>query len=80
MLGALGRHPFRPAHMHFLVTAPGFQKVVTHTFVGDDPYLDSDTVFGVKESLIAPFERINDGKTVWRSRFDFVLTSIGEAR
>jgi catechol 1,2-dioxygenase len=39
MLGHLGRHPYRPAHMHYLVTAPGFQKVVTHTFVGGDPYL-----------------------------------------
>lgn len=74
MLTALGRHPYRPAHMHFLVTAPGYQKVVTHTFVGDDPYLGSDTVFGVKETLVAPFERVDDGTTVWRSAFDFVLT------
>ena len=72
MLGHLGRHPYRPAHMHYLVTAPGFQKVVTHTFVGDDPYLDSDTVFGVKQTLVAPFERVH-GETVWRSPFDFVM-------
>lgn len=72
MLGHLGRHPYRPAHMHFLVTAEGYQKVVTHTFVGDDPYLGSETVFGVKKSLIAPFER-TDGETMWRSTFDFVL-------
>jgi hydroxyquinol 1,2-dioxygenase len=51
MLAAMGRHPYRPAHMHFLVTAPGFQKLVTHTFVGDDFYLDSDAVFGVKQTL-----------------------------
>jgi protocatechuate 3,4-dioxygenase beta subunit len=74
MLAHLGRHPYRPAHMHYLVTAPGYQKVVTHTFVGDDPYLASDTVFGVKETLIAPFERVSDGETMWRSPFDFVLT------
>lgn len=73
MLAALGRHPFRPAHMHFLITAPGYRKVVTHTFVGDDSYLGSDTVFGVKQSLIAPFERVEKGDTLWRSRFDFVL-------
>lgn len=73
MLGHLGRHPYRPAHMHYLVTAPGFQKLVTHTFVGDDPYLASDTVFGVKGSLVAPFERASDGTTLWRSNFDFVL-------
>nr|WP_245248325.1 dioxygenase [Tianweitania sediminis] len=73
MLGHLGRHPYRPAHMHFLVTAEGFQKLVTHTFVGDDPYLESDTVFGVKETLVAPFERIENGSTLWHSPFDFVL-------
>jgi catechol 1,2-dioxygenase len=74
MLDQMGRHPYRPAHMHFLVTAPGFQKLVTHTFVGDDAYLDSDAVFGVKQTLIAPFERLEDADTLWRSPFDFVLT------
>lgn len=74
MLGHIGRHPFRPAHMHFLVTAPGFQKLVTHTFVGDDTYLESDAVFGVKKTLIAPFERLEGADTLWRSPFDFVLT------
>ena len=73
MLASLGRHPYRPAHMHYLVTAPGFQKLVTHTFVGDDAYLGSDTVFGVKQTLIAPFERIANGETMWRSPFNFVL-------
>lgn len=74
MLGHLGRHPYRPAHMHYLVTAPGFQKLVTHTFVGGDPYLNSDTVFGVKKTLIAPFEPKEDGgEILWRSPFDFVL-------
>ena len=73
MLGALGRHPYRPAHMHYLITAPGFQKLVTHTFVGGDTYLASDAVFGVKASLIAPFERVTDGATLWHSPFDFVL-------
>ncbi len=74
MLGHMGRHPYRPAHMHFLITAPGYQKVVTHTFVGDGAYLESDAVFGVKRSLVAPFERIEGGETPWRSPFDFVLT------
>jgi hydroxyquinol 1,2-dioxygenase len=73
MLGALGRHPYRPAHMHYLITAPGFQKLVTHTFVGGDSYLSSDAVFGVKASLIALFERVTGGATLWRSPFDFVL-------
>lgn len=76
MLAALGRHPNRPAHMHFLVTAPGFQKLVTHTFVGDDPWITSDAVFGVKATLVAPFEHVRDGRTDWRSPFDFVLTPL----
>lgn len=74
MLAALGRHPNRPAHMHFLITAPGFQTLVTHTFVGDDPWIGSDAVFGVKSTLVAPFEHVRDGRTEWRSPFDFVLT------
>lgn len=74
MLGHLGRHPYRPAHMHYLVTAPGFQKLVTHTFVGGDFYLTSDAVFGVKDTLVAPFDRVENGATLWHSPFDFVLT------
>jgi len=77
LLRLLGRHPYRPAHMHFMITAPGYQRLVTHTFVGDDPWLESDAVFGVKASLIAPFERVEDGRSVWRSNFDFVLTPLG---
>lgn len=72
MLASLGRHPYRPAHMHFLVTAPGFQRIVTHTFVGDDAYLADDAVFGVKQTLVAPFQR-SDGDTEWQSEFDFVM-------
>ena len=53
MLAALKRHPNRPAHMHFLVSAPGFETIVTHTFVEGDQWLTSDAVFGVKTSLIA---------------------------
>ncbi|MFN4101691.1 MAG: intradiol ring-cleavage dioxygenase [Pararhodobacter sp.] len=73
LLERLGRHPYRPAHMHFMVTAPGFDRLVTHTFVGGDPYLESDAVFGVKADLIAPFERVEGGATDWRSFYDFSL-------
>jgi hydroxyquinol 1,2-dioxygenase len=73
MLDRLGRHPFRPAHMHCIVTAPGFQPLVTHTFVGDDRWIDSDAVFGVKSSLIAPFSRTGKMDIAWQSDFDFVL-------
>jgi catechol 1,2-dioxygenase len=74
MLGHLGRHPYRPAHMHYLVTADGFERLVTHTFVGGDKYLESDAVFGVKTTLIAPFDKVEGGATLWHSPFDFVLT------
>ncbi len=77
MLARLGRHPYRPAHMHYIVTAGGFQKLVTHTFVGDDRYLQSDTVFGVKKTLIAPFEHLDDAPTLWRSPFNFRLAPSG---
>lgn len=73
MLGHVGRHPWRPAHMHFLVHADGFETVTTHTFVAGDPYLDSDAVFGVKDSLVVDFTRTEGGDTIWRSEFDFVL-------
>lgn len=76
MLKHLGRHPYRPAHMHYIVAAAGFQKVVTHTFVGDDNYLSSDAVFGVKATLIAPYHRVPDGETEWRSPFNFVLNPL----
>ncbi len=73
MLAQLGRHPWRPAHMHFLITAEGYQRVVTHTFVAEDEYLTSDTVFGVKESLLQAFEPNPNGDTQWLAAFDFVL-------
>ncbi|MBW8833794.1 MAG: hydroxyquinol 1,2-dioxygenase, partial [Burkholderia sp.] len=53
MLEALGRHPWRPAHLHFMITAPGYERLVTHVFRDGDRYLDSDAVFGVRSSLIA---------------------------
>lgn len=72
MLASLGRHPNRPAHMHFLVSAPGFQTIVTHTFVEGDQWLTSDAVFGVKASLIATMKPGDD--TAWKSTFDFIMT------
>jgi catechol 1,2-dioxygenase len=55
MLLAMGRHPMRPAHIHFIVGARGYESVTTHMFVEGDAYLDSDAVFGVKDSLVEPF-------------------------
>lgn len=61
MLEAQGRHPWRPAHVHFMIAAPGFVPLVTHVFEAGDPYLDSDAVFGVKDSLIASWDRHDAG-------------------
>jgi catechol 1,2-dioxygenase len=60
LLGALGRHPYRPAHLHYIIKAAGFETLTTHIFDPDDPYINSDAVFGVKESLLAEFKRIED--------------------
>ena len=60
LLTAGGRHAFRPAHLHFMVKAPGYETVVTHIFVDGDPYLDSDAVFATKAALVAKFEPSND--------------------
>jgi catechol 1,2-dioxygenase len=60
LLAATGRHPNRPAHLHFIVTAPGYRPVTTHVFVADSPYLDSDAVFGVKESLVREVPEVDD--------------------
>jgi protocatechuate 3,4-dioxygenase beta subunit len=60
MLRALDRNAYRPAHLHFIVSAPGFERVTTHIFTPDCPWLKEDAVFGVKESLIADFRDIDD--------------------
>lgn len=53
LLATLGRHPWRPAHLHFMITASGYERLVTHVFREGDAYLDTDVVFGVRSSLIA---------------------------
>jgi len=57
MLRAMRHHARRPAHIHFMIAAPGYERLITHLFVDGDPYIDSDAVFGVKSSLIADFKR-----------------------
>ena len=82
MLRATGRHPMRPAHVHFMIAAPGHETLVTHVFADGDPYLDSDAVFGVKEALVRPFALqapgpAPDGRSMtgpWRRlAYDFTL-------
>jgi hydroxyquinol 1,2-dioxygenase len=82
LLRSLGRHPYRPAHIHFIVSAKGYVPVTTELFADGDPYLDSDAVFGVRESLVVPFvrhdssdeaARLNVSAPFYRVDYDFVL-------
>jgi len=83
MLQALKRHPWRPAHVHFMIEAPGYQTLITHVFRDGDAYLDSDAVYGVRSSLVGDFRahpaggRAPDGSTPAQPfhtlDFDFVL-------
>lgn len=61
ILQACGRHPWRPSHLHFIVEANGFQPLVTEVFPEDDPYLDQDTVFGVRDDLVMQYEEMPAG-------------------
>ena len=56
-LRACGRHPWRPSHLHYIVTARGYRSLVTEIFPDDDPYLDQDTVFGVREDLVMTYNK-----------------------
>lgn len=85
MLAAQARHPYRPAHVHFRISADGHSTLTTHIFVKGDEYLGSDAVFGVKDSLIedlalhepgeAPRERAMDQPFAWLRR-TFVLAGL----
>jgi len=88
MLAAVGRSPMRASHLHFMVSCPGYRTLVTHIFVHGDELLGSDTVFGVKPSLVKDFVREEagtptpDGRVItggtWsRTRFDIVLAPEG---
>jgi len=70
MLAASGRHPWRPAHIHMIVSAPGYETLTTHIFDADSPYLDSDAVFAVKPSLLRRF--VKDGER-WSVENDVIL-------
>ncbi len=71
MLTATGRHPMRPPHLHFWITARGYKPLITHLFVKGGRYLDSDAVFGVKPELIIDFKKDKGG--VASAHYDFVL-------
>ena len=84
LLGALGRHPNRAAHIHLIIEKPGFDKVITHIFEPNCPYLREDAVFGAKDSLIGDFRKSTDATRAvqlgfeaapffWEVTTDFVL-------
>lgn len=85
LLRGMGRHAMRPAHMHFMVSAEGYDPLTTHLFVDGDPYLDSDAVFGVRESLVVQFTQADPASAPARNlpaehqevSYDFVLTPRG---
>lgn len=86
LIAALGRHPYRPAHLHYMIKAGGYETLVTHIFDPDDPYIHSDAVFGVKESLLAEFRQVDDAARAaeigvqnpfWDVEHDFVLARAG---
>lgn len=70
LMGALGRHPYRPAHLHYILEANGYETLTTHIFDPDDPYIHSDAVFGVKESLMAKFDLIDDQSRIAEAGMD----------
>ncbi|MFN7002340.1 MAG: intradiol ring-cleavage dioxygenase [Roseinatronobacter sp.] len=83
LLRSLGRHPWRPAHLHYILEASGHDQLVTHIFDPDDPYIASDAVFGVKESLLAKFVWTETADAIaqagfeqpfWLVEHDFVLS------
>ena len=84
LLGSLGRHPYRPAHLYYIISADGFETLTTHIFDPEDPYINSDAVFGVKESQLAKFDMVHDPARAathgfpgdfWDVKHDFVLAS-----
>jgi hydroxyquinol 1,2-dioxygenase len=82
LLTATRRHPYRPAHIHFIVTAPGHRPLTTHIFVAGSPYIESDAVFAVKKSLVTEFAPVDEPEQAarygfsgpfWLANFDIVL-------
>jgi hydroxyquinol 1,2-dioxygenase len=76
MLSALGRHPWRPAHLHFMIEAPGYDRLITHVFRSGDQYLDSDAVFGVRSSLIADWKRCEAGVAPDGTKMDLPFSTL----
>ncbi|KAI1815879.1 Intradiol ring-cleavage dioxygenase [Poronia punctata] len=77
LLQLLDRHPYRPAHIHFIVAADGYRPLTTQVFDREDKYTKDDAVFAVKDDLLVKFEeRIGDEKARWTLKYDFVLGEV----
>jgi hydroxyquinol 1,2-dioxygenase len=82
MIRAQKRHGFRPAHIHFLIGATGYREVVTALYISGDDHIDSDTVFGVTDSLVAevrPDDKASPFGSLPAIRFDFTLAAASDA-
>jgi protocatechuate 3,4-dioxygenase beta subunit len=87
LLKGTGRHPWRPSHLHFIITADGYRSLVTEVFPSDDPYIDADAVFGVREKLVMEYVEQDNSSEIppeivdadkleapfYRVDFDFIL-------
>jgi hydroxyquinol 1,2-dioxygenase len=89
LVGKTSKNHMRPAHMHAIVSAPGYQQVITHVFVHGDPYLDGDAVFAVKDSLVAKYKKVTDAAEAkklgmpapfLRLNWDFHLSPAGKIK
>ncbi|KAK9465025.1 hydroxyquinol 1,2-dioxygenase-like protein [Lipomyces arxii] len=89
LLDKLGRHPYRPSHMHFMFHKPGYDALVTSLYLKGDPYETTDAVFGVKSSLICELQKVSNSNITseygvdiddWLLDYDFVLVSDQEAK
>ena len=74
MLRSLHQNPYRPAHLHCMIQAEGYDRLITHVFVAGDPYLDSDAVFGVRSSCIGDYVRHEPGVAPDGTRLEVPFT------
>ncbi|KAI5965314.1 uncharacterized protein KGF55_001535 [Candida pseudojiufengensis] len=88
LLKKINRHPFRPAHLHFIIEKPGYDKLITALYAKNDPYETSDAVFGVKSSLLFELDKLGDAKAKlydmkpddWLLRWHFKIITEEESR
>ncbi|KAF1980769.1 catechol 1,2-dioxygenase 1 [Aulographum hederae CBS 113979] len=79
LLRALDRHPMRPAHIHFIVTVPAYQPIITQIFDRRDPYISNDAVFAVKDSLVVDFQPLEgDPNAQFELLYNFKLAKVAD--